>query len=273
MISFVLPLAIGNAVRLILQEPQEAKLWRVLRRQDASFAGADDPDAVLVHEGTQCSVLDYTGLANGSTVFYADYWWDGSAWNAGNVQQVTPGFSLDDQSVDPFSIVRDRIELGLQHYVDTGVLSNSLGRIPVMTASPLFEETPLPVVTVHLANDDSVGRVVGDAVDIAFPFDIPESEGWLSRWQITVVGWSLNADERIALRQAIKAVLMGNLPVFDAAGMVQIDMQFSDTEDYQSYNAPVYMTSCYLSCFAPSVVRGTNYQTIDSVIATPRSLP
>lgn len=260
MISFVQPLAIGNALRVYLQPPPGAVEWRVLRKDTDDFAGHDDPSALLVHEGTERAVTDVAGLYNGMPVFYRAFYLIAGAWQASASAQGLPNATFSDLSADPLVLVRNRLDLGLQVYVDRGQLAHVNGRIPVMTASPLLEETPLPVVTLHVASDSSQERFVGDLLcdDWYDGSDWHSVEGWLSRWQLTLVGWCLNADERIALRAAMKTVLMGNLSVFDAAGMVQIDMQFSDTEDFQSYSAPIYMVTCNLTCFAPAMVDGTN---------------
>ena len=69
--------------------------------------------------------------------------------------------------------------------------------------------------------------------------------------------WSLNVDERRLLRRLVKAALMANLPVFDDAGMVQIDLSFSDQEDFTSYPAPVYQAVGTLTCLAPSLIGDT----------------
>ena len=53
-------------------------------------------------------------------------------------------------------------------------------------------------------------------------------------------------------------LLMANLPVFDDAGLLQIDCAFSDIEDFQSYAAPVYQALCNFSCLAPSAVESTD---------------
>lgn len=262
MITLVYQLSIGNALRVFLRPPAGATEWRLLRKDTDDFAGPDDAAALRVYQGDEKAITDVAGLYNGMEVFYRAYYRVAGVWQASASARGKADATFTDLSADPLVLVRNRLDLGLQVYVDRGQLAHVNGRIPVMTASPLMEETPLPVVTLHVASDASQERFVGDMVGPdwfdADAFDWHSAEGWLSRWQLTIVGWCLNADERIALRNAMKAVLMGNLSVFDAAGMVQIDMQFSDTEDFQSYSAPVYMVNCSLSCFAPSLVDGTD---------------
>ena len=268
MISFIQPLAIGNALRVYLRPPPGATVWRLLRKDADTFAGHDDPSALLVHEGTETAVTDVAGLYNGLPVFYRAYYFVAGIWVDSASATGTADSTFSDLSADPLTVVRNRLDLGLQVYVQRGLLTHDHGRIPVMTASPLVEETPLPVVTLHVAADTSQERFVGDLLGADW-FDggnWHSAEGWLSRWQLTIVGWTLNADERIALRGAMKAVLAGNLSIFEAAGMSQIDLQFSDAEDFQSYTAPIYMVNCSLSCYAPSLVDGIDPAIRDVVV-------
>jgi len=144
--------------------------------------------------------------------------------------------------------------------------------IQVLTAPPLFEDTIWPVVTVHLQSDSSAERAIGEDFgssinDAGLTVDY---EGWLSKYQLLIVVWCLNPDERNILRRAVKNLLIANLPIFDRAGMVQIDVTQSDTEDFQSFSAPVYQTMTTLSCIAPSIVGGTDYLVnIGSVVMPP----
>lgn len=268
MISFIQPLAIGNALRVYLRPPPGAVRWRLLRKDVDSFAGHDDPSALLVHDGTESVVTDVAGLYNGAQTFYRAFYLVAGAWVDSPSAVGRPDATFSDLSADPLTLVRNRLDLGLQQYVQRGILSHDHGRIPVMTASPLVEETPLPVVTLHVAADSSQERFVGEMLgpDWFDGVDWHSAEGWLSRWQLTIVGWTLNADERATLRQAMKAVLMGNLSIFDAGGMSQIDLQFSDVEDFQSYTAPIYMANCSLTCYAPSLVDGIDPPIRDVVV-------
>lgn len=270
MIYFVQSLDIGNAIRVLLRPPAGATEWRLLRKDTDDFSGHDDPSALLVHQGTETAVIDVAGLYNGLTVYYRAFYLVGAVWMPSASAAGKADATFTDLSADPLTVVRNRLDLGLQVYVDRGLLSHSTGHIPVMTASPLMEETPLPVVTLHVAADSSSERFIGDVLggDVfnALENEWESVEGYLSRWQLTIVGWCLNADERMTLRAAMKAVLMGNLAVFDAAGMMQVDIQMSDTEDFQSYSAPIYMVSCTLTCVASSMVSGIDPAIRDVVV-------
>lgn len=261
-ISLIQAIPVGNALRLFLSPPGGAKKWRVLRRPADTFTGYDDPGAYVAYEGVEKTITDCYGLYNGVEVFYRAYYWNGTVWTASNTNRATPLPHYSDASVDVLEIVRDRLDLGLQTYIDAGLLRHARNHIPVMTASPSVEDANWPIVTVHLSSDSPADRAIGEML-VADMFSGDEYlwhsyEGWLSRWQLSIIGWCLNSDERILLRKAIKTVLMGNFSVFDSFGIVLPDLQFSDQEDFATYAAPVYQSICTFSCVAPSQVDGTD---------------
>jgi hypothetical protein len=259
MISFVQPLPIGNAVKLLLAPPPTAEKVRVLRKLADTFTGETDGAAGIVYEGDDNYVLDVNTLVNGTVYYYRPYYFDGTAWSAGLTASATPAATANRRGPDPLSLVRDRLEAGLKAEVAAGRLKHEQQYIPCLTAPPTFDGTAFPVVTVHLRNDASTGRALGEVLfdDVYDPVALEwgSSEGWLSRIQIDVIGWVVgNADTRIALRKAIQKVIIGNLSVFDQAGMVEIDFSQSDIEDFETYNAPMYQTMGSFSCMAPAVV-------------------
>ena len=256
------PLPIGNAVRLLGSLPAGALEWRILRKTVNTFSGPADPNASLVSAGgkyPKIYAVDSTVLTNGTTYYYLLYSFNGTTWAADPAPTMAvPAWNLDDQSTDPLTLVRDRLEDGLRNLVQRGVLVHQRGAIPVHNAPPLFDESIFPVVTVHCTQDGSAERAIGeqiaddggDASDALWA----ESEGWLSRWELAIIIWSMNPDARCAIRKAVKQIIIGNLPVFNAAGMVQIDLTLADQEDFESYDAPLYQTMGRLTCMAPSVV-------------------
>lgn len=263
MIAMVHAPSVGNALRVVLMPPQGVARIVLLRKDADTFAGHDDPDALVIHDGPVVrAVLDTTGLYNGVPVFYRAYYLIGGAWLPTASVRGVPAASFADVSIDPLTIVRNRLDLGLRVYLERGLFSHPMGHIPVMTASPLMEEIPLPVVTIHVASDSSDQRFIGDIVsrEVFNPdaFEWSGFDGWYSRVTLTLVAYCLNADERIALRNAMKTVLMSNMAVFDAEGLMQVDMQFSDQEDFVSYAAPIYMAVCNFSCYAPSAVESVD---------------
>lgn len=250
MISFIAPHVSGNAIRLLLLPPKPADAWIVLRKNTDTFTGVDDPDAFVAYAGLDRYFLDTMGLMNGEAVFYRAYYFIGVSLVGETLSySVTPGSSFISQSVDAVSIVRDRIDLGLQALIERGMLHHPRNLIPVMIASPLIEETLFPVVTVHLISESSELRGIGEAIGSE------ECEGWYSRYQLEVIGWSLNSDQRKLLRNSLKHILVANLSVFDFYEFENIDVQFSDHEDFQTYQAPMYTANCTLRFLAPSLIR------------------
>lgn len=271
MIALAQPLPIGNAVRLLLRPGSTT--WRLLRKDVATFSGHDDPDAHLVRAGGELCVVDDFFLNNGQSYFYCLFSLSGAVWSASAVVTVVPTASYSDLTWDALMVLRDRLDEGLAIEVSRGTLNHETGRVPVLTAPPIFEDTMWPVVTVHLTSEAPAERALGEEIGIGdfIDDDVQEEyEGWLARSQITVMGWSLNPDERIALRQALRRLVIGNLPVFEGAGMTQVEFQMQDTEDFTSYNAPVYQVMGTFSCTVPVAVAG-RYRRVQTLISTMQS--
>jgi len=262
MISNILPAAVGNAIKIFLAPPASTVSWILLRNLSGAFSAQNDPSAIVIFNGNgETYFLDAFSLVNGTRYYYGVFYFDGEAWTPGNVVSATPNVSYTDQSVDVLSVVRDRLDVGLQNEIALGTLTPACGVIAVLNAPPVFEETNWPVITVHVASDGSGERAIGDLI---FPdaFDPVaglwnESQGWLARVQLTVVGWSKNPDERIALRKALRKIVIGNLEVFDSVGMIAIDFSQSDVDELSAYPAPVYQSMCSFSCEAPAGVAVT----------------
>ena len=261
-IQTVTPLPIGNAVRIGWEVPDGALKTRLLRKTAATFTGPTD--GTVVYEGPLSSAVD-TGVLNGTTYWYAAYFWDGVVWEGSTPADAIPAATYVDDSLDALSVVRDRLAAGLKVEVSRGDLRHETGAVPVLTAPPVFQDTRWPVVTVHMQSETDGERFLGEtfAVDVHNAPVWDEREGWLARVTLQVIGWSLNPDERIALRKAIRRVIVGNLSVFDASGMDQIGVQMSDAEDFESYGAPVYQAMCTITCLAPVSVGGSVAQIED----------
>lgn len=265
------PLAAGNALRVILDVPAGAVRCRLLRKVSETFAGPHDPDAHLVSCELERSTLDMVGLVNGTLYYYCFYTFDGSVWTASRVVSATPAATYEDRGGDVLTLVRERLDLGLQAEVARGALTHEQGHIKVLTAPPLLESTVWPVVTVHLASEAPGERGIGEMLvsDVLDDDDDQwtESEGWLARVSLTIMGWSLNPDERIELRKALRRVVLANLPIFDFAGMVQPDFSQQDMEDFATHTVPIYQVLCTFTCLAPVVV-GSKVGAIKEVIST-----
>lgn len=259
MISFLQPLPIGNAVRVIMAPPADAERWRLLRKTADTFTGHDDADAGVIHEGLDRALIDTTALVNGTPYYYRLYSLVDSVWVASETVFATPAATLSAVGPDPVQFIRDRLEEGLRVEVQANRLKHKNGFIPVVTAPPAYEEVEFPIVTVHLKDDSPTERSLGEeiATDV-FDQEAGEwrtVEGWLSRYDIEVWIWVVNnPDVRIAIRQAVKKILLGNLAVFELAGLGEFAVSFTDVEDFESFSAPVYQSRGAVSLIAASGV-------------------
>lgn len=270
MISLIQPLSIGNAVRVLIAPERGASRWRVLRKDTPDpFLGPDDPGAFVVHDGTDRNLVDDQFLINGIQHFYCEFSLVGGEWLQSATVSAIPAASYLEMTWDAMMVLRDRLDYGLQVEVSRGVFSPTAGQISVLTAPPLLENTSWPVVTVQVLDEGIAERALGEQLiaDVQVGDQADEYEGWLARPQIAVMAFSKNPDERVALRQAIRRLVIGNLPVFEAHGMTQVDLQTKDMEDFQSYNVPVYQVMATFSCTVP-VALASRAETVREVITS-----
>jgi hypothetical protein len=264
MIQIAQAMPCGNAAALLIRPVPGASGWRLLRRTDDEFT--DEDDGLVVESGDDDdagTVVDTDNLINGTTYYYLCFCRFEDTWAAsGGFHTVVPHYEdqPDFHSPDPAAFVRLRLDLGLAGELALGRISHSKGRVPVLSAPPQIDQVPLPLVTVMLESRGSEVRAVGEEI-IPDIFDAgddlwSEHEGWLDRSRLQIIVWSLNPDERKALRDAVQRVLMLNLPLFDHANFTQIDLNESEQADFQSFNAPVYQAVFDFSCLHPSIVRG-----------------
>lgn len=261
-IAMILPLPAGNALRVFLQPPVGATRWRLLRKTADTFTGQDDVDAAVVEDGGVTEPVDAAGLVNGITYYYRPFYWQAGTWQAGATASAAPAATYADQAPDVMTVVRDRLQAGLLVEIQRGTLTHENGAIPVFTAPPAYGAARWPIVSVHLTNEDPAERFIGESVAADAVDDVTdlwtEPEGWLAKTELAVVGWSLNPDERVELRKALRRIVIANLQVFDAYGFVNVSFSQQDMEDFESYEAPVYQAMGTFSCLAPvSVVTDT----------------
>ena len=263
MISMVHPLPIGNALRLFLQPQAGAVLWRVLRKDQDDFSGPDDPSALLVHEGDMTGLLDAELLPNGVQAFYRPYYqMPDQSWVAGPTATGTPAATYQDLSTDALTVVRDRLEAGLQVEVERGAISSQLGYVQAFTAPPVFDVVHFPAVTIHVESEQPSDRGIGDYIGYdalnAIGDRFTDSGGWFSDVHLQIIGWSMNADERAMLRQAIRRVIVGNLSVFSGLGLDLVSLQQSDVDAMNGeYGVPqMFQTVGSFTCLAPVRVAG-----------------
>lgn len=276
MISRAEPLAIGNAIRLYIAPPAGAWRWIVLRKTtddwlappetgdwgasntyapNAFYVGDPlpvDPAASVVYDGDERAALDYQALLNGVTYYYRAYYWNGLLWTLDAETTVAiPRATFRDTSPDPIALVRDRLDEGLAVYVARHELLPQAGtlqttHIDVLIGPPQSKDTRWPVVTVKLASETPAEHAIGCDMGSEWYAASGEDEftgrtGWLSNIAIEVGAWSLNPDERMALHRALRALMVGNLPVFEAAGLQGAAWSPAAIEYLEGeYDAPVY---------------------------------
>lgn len=257
-ITFLEPVAAGNAVRVFMEPPAGALNWRVLRRTADIFTGADDAGAVVVADDcTDNVVLDLRALVNGTTYFYRLFSWDGTVWTADPSASVVPAASYQGDAIDPIQIIAERLQAGLAVEVLRGDLIPQTGIVPVFTAPYILaDQITFPCVTLHMENESPAERGIGDD-DVGPTFGAggwSEYQGWLARTQINIAGVCRTADERHALRRAMTRILQANLAVFAGLGINQLEWTFADTEELTDKAAPLFMTGGSISCVAHSFV-------------------
>src|ERR1700754_1679910 len=130
MISMLVPLHIGNAMKLLLEPPAGSVSWLIER------ALGTDPDTtpVVVYQGSERYVVDMHDLVNGQTYTWTVRYFDGLSWLLSDSATGSPAAAYVDKSTDVLTVVRDRIDFGLQNEIARGELSPADGVIDVLNA-------------------------------------------------------------------------------------------------------------------------------------------
>lgn len=264
----VQPLPVGNALRLFFEPPADAVQWKVLRKGSDTFSGVDDASAIVAYEGDERVVVDSAFLQNEVMAFYKPFYNNGGGWVAGPTASGTPVATYQEVTTDVLSVVRARLEAGLKVECERGNLSPANGYVQVFNASPSLErDLAMPLVTVHLENEEPSIRAIGEDISGDMYDGIgeswEESDGWLASVRLTLIGWSLNSDERIELRKCMRRVIMANMPVFADLGWEQVELSLSDIDAVNGeYPAHIYQVMGSFSCIAPTRV----VSDVDSVV-------
>lgn len=261
MISMVQPLIAGNALRLFIDPPAGAKYWRVLKKGADSFTDQDDAGALVAYEGDERVVVDAhaASLPNEVPKFFRPFYrLADDSWLAGPTATGTPVALYEDIDTDVQELLRQRLEAGFAEEVNRQTLIPAeQGYIQVFTAPPSLEQNPsFPLITISVDSDKSGERAIGENIS-GDDFDAIggehfESEGWLADVEISIVAWSLNSDERLELRRALRRLIIANLPIFSAQGMDQINLDMHDFDAVNGeYTTPIYQVMATLTCIAP----------------------
>lgn len=260
MISAIRPMFVGNALQLFFQPPGGSEYWRVLRNTADAFAGPDDPAVLRVYEGDDRMIVDTTSLLNGIAYYYRAYYWNGSSWTESLTNYGTPAATYEDAATDVLTFLHQRLFEGLKVETTRGNLVNDLGYVQVYTSAPqVTNDLRFPLVTLHLEDEQPAERGIGEDItgDLHYDDDDTweESEGWLARVAINVMGWSTNGDERIELRKALRRVVQANLGVFASQGICEVSWSSQDVDALNGeYVTPLYQVLGSFTCLAPTRV-------------------
>lgn len=254
------PLIAGNAIRLFLTPPDGAQYWRVLKKGSDDISGPTDVGSLVAYEGDDRVFVDadVASLPNDQAVFYKPFYrMAGDTWQPAASVSATPSATYQDASVDFMSFVRERIEAGMKVECDRGNFQTELGYIQVYTAPPSLEQSlRFPCVTISVEGDDPAERGIGEDI-FGEEFDAVESEfydteGWLANSRLSITAWSLNSDERVELRKALRRIIVANLPILSSKGFDQVSLSMSDTDAVNGeFEAPIYQVMATLTCLAP----------------------
>lgn len=258
MISIVQPIHVGNALRLFIEPPAGSVRWKVLRKGSDTFSSHDDLTALVAYEGDERVIVDSAHLQNEVMAFYRPFYTtDGVVWTAGATASGTPSATYVEKTTDVVGFLRERIEAGLLVECQRGSFATELGYIQVYTASPSLErDLALPLVTVHLENETPSVHAVGQDISGDYFDGIgdawEESDGWIASVSVTVIGWSLNSDERGEMRRALRRIVLANMPVFADKGWDQVEVSFQDVDAVNGeYPAHIFQVMGTFSCLAP----------------------
>ncbi len=246
------------AVYLYLDPPSGPSHLRLARRYDDVFpalpSGAGN---VEIYAGPLTSgVLDWHEVVPGVPHWYAPYYLTGLTWTRGPARSITPTIQTHAPTRDSLDVIRERVEVGLNALVAAGHLRHPRQHFTVLTAPPVLEDAVFPAVAVHLdqatADQHFIGGFIGNSVTEGG--QVRTDEGWWARYQVQVEAWSLNPDERRLLRRALRDILVAGRDVLELIGLLELEVSLADSEDFQSYNAPLYHTVAKLSYLAPDVI-------------------
>ncbi len=246
------------AVYLYLEPPVGPSHLRLVRRYNQVFpalpTGAGNTE---IYAGPlTAGVLDWHEVLPGAVHWYAPYYLTGTTWTLGTAHSITPTVQTHAPTLDSLDVLRERVEVGLNALLADGYLRHPRNQFSVLTAPPALEDACFPAVAVHLdqarADTHFIGGFIGN--DTTETGQVSTNEGWWSRYQVQVEAWSLNPDERRLLRRALRDILVSGRDVLELIGLMELEVSLADSEDFQSYSAPLYHTLAKLTYLAPDVI-------------------
>ena len=247
----------GAAVFVSCHPPEGTYRVRVCRRYDDAFADVPEAeDGFVVNDSALTGALDWRGVIPGVEHWYAAFYLGPDGWTRSEPKAVTPTAETHAPYIDSLDVIRERVEIGLRALVDADILTHPRGHFAVLTAPPQFEDIIFPAVAVQLdqasPEEQFVGGFLGE--ELLDDGDIRDFSGWRSRYTVEIGAWSLNPDERRLLRRSLRDIIIANRDVFDVLGLQELTVSMSDSEDFQSYASPLYMSVLRCMYAAPDII-------------------
>jgi hypothetical protein len=274
----------GAAVYLALACPSAVDFIRVERRyaDPADHAEAEQPGgagATLIYAGPPTDgVLDWHEVLVGVPHWYVLYGRDvGGTWGRlGAAVDLTPTAHGQTPRLDAMDVLRERLEVGFNALLASGILAYPDARIRVLLGPPAIDHVAFPAVAVNLEQAAPDQQYIGGALleSHTESGDWEAQAGWYARYHVQVGIWALNPDERRLWRAALRDTLIANREVLEWLGIQEMETSLSDHEDFNTYAAPLYCTTASLRFLAPCTITLTVdalRDVVTAVVVTPES--
>jgi len=243
----------GNAIKITIQPLPTTTRFRLLRKTSSTFSGWNDSTAVVAYDTTNISAqfmtfIDIENIVDGTTYYYAVYEYNGTTWSLINIKSILAEHTKDSVNDDPFSLVVNRFEAGINYEVSSGKFkSNTPVRLLLSNAD--VSNHDLPCISIVMESDSFKSGAVNNLMtpDEYLNPDWKESQGYFSSMVVEVSGYASNIDSRNSIRKSIKRIFQSNLDVFSAIGFIDVSWSVSDKEDFKTYGRDLYMTIGRLS--------------------------
>lgn len=279
MIIFIENVGPGSAIRIIVNPETGTGIVRVkiIRNTTGVFIGPTDSNSELVDDRSvnskesQYGFVDINNLEDGTRYYYACYQYNGTSWIASNAKSIISERTMYTVGEDPYLNIISRVDLGLKGEIKDKTYISSTGEVPVVTIPPDRNFTNFPTVSIKVVSDEAADWSISNVIipDKYLSPDWEESVGYFGRMVMEIRGWCNNADNRISLRQSLRRIVQSNLPVWGELGLFNITWSQRDSENYNTFNTPVYSTigsiSFYYVISTARIVSQVNNIEIDTV--------
>lgn len=267
MITMIMPLGVGNAVKMFFEPPEKAENMKVMKKGSPGITGPDDQSAALVFTGIRDYFVDDVGLMNGVTYWFKPFYLIGGDWVGGDERSVIPAYTDKDLTSDPLTVLRERLRSGFESAIEAGEVAN-VRVIPVYDAPPQNTvDTPFPCVSLIYADEspaeEFIGMdIIGDSLDDESSWF--DSHGYIGNFSIDIGIWCINPVQRRTLRKILRKLLLANNDVFSSHGFVNVTYNTRD-EDMLNESPPLYIVIGSFRCQAPVLVGSDNTNVIREI--------